>query len=249
LPAPLRPVSTRQPPGATAKSSPANTSRAPRRQARSWPSKGAGAVTGMAASASSEIVPPTNTGLSQKRKRPPRGAWCGGRLNCQPGHGWPGGGPRYGTPETGSLNTPSRCLQVMLWSHRDVARVDREWGEIVISSSHPAGDAAAGVNFCRLPENFAFAPGGSGIYSEISRSARAYGPHRVMQRRNAYPRPSLKQGGELEATMVDVVVGGHLPIRLRFSDLLSPNLLASQTPLATGLARRPPRDSALRPSA
>ena len=32
----------------------------------------------------------------------------------------------------------------------------------------------------------------------------------VMQRRNAYPRPSLKQGGELEATMV-VVVGGRAP--------------------------------------
>lgn len=161
--------------------------------------------------------------------------------------------PDIGAPETGSLNTPSRCPQVHQEGHRDVARVDPDWGEIVISSSVSAGPDQAALphrqTFLTPAENFPFAPGGSRIYSEISRSARAYGPLRVMQRRNAYPRPSLKQGGELEATMVDVVVGGHLPIRLRFSDLLSPNLLASQTPLATGLARRPPRCSALRPSA
>jgi hypothetical protein len=121
----------------------------------------------------------TNTELRRKRKRPPRGAWCGGRL-------MPAGarlawvGPEIRGPETGSLNTPSRCPQEPQWDHRDVFRLHPEWGEIVISwSDRPAARCGAentAATFCGQCTKSSFVPGSTGIYSEISRSARAYGP-------------------------------------------------------------------------
>ena len=49
----------------------------------------------------------------------------------------------------------------------------------------------------------------------VFKTGRSRQPGGVMQRRKAYPRPSLKQGGELEATMDVVVVGG--PVALSFT--------------------------------